>query len=256
MNRDDAVAVGDAQATLRRLDIDEVLKPPQRVDHRVAHEVHELGGYAFPSQMPHGFRAGHEVHVGQGIRHDAVDLLRHRAVEAPEARLDVGNGDVQLRGANGSGQSRVDVAIHDDTGGTPAFEELLESYQQGRRLCPVRAGADPKILLWFGKPELVEENVRHRGVVVLARVDEDRTLPHSLQRANHRRSLHEIGPSANDVDVIAWHRHILPCEMVSPPREQSPAAGGRRRHLALPPRTPRSLVALAPGLPIGSAPNT
>ena len=100
MHRDQRIAPGlEFQARQRiRLAPGHRPIPEHRIQHHVTHPVHlridPLGG-----QPPHGGLAGAEVDVGQAIGHQPVDLLRHTAVIAPLAGLDVGGRDAQLGGS-------------------------------------------------------------------------------------------------------------------------------------------------------------
>ena len=62
-------------------------------------------------------------------------------------------------------------------------------------------GADLQQVLGLPDPELLEEHVRHRPVVVLAGVDHDvRIGPEPVARGrDHRGHLHEVGAGADDV---------------------------------------------------------
>ena len=55
-------------------------------------------GDSFAPQVLHPARLGHEQPVADRVGEDAVDLLGHGAVEAAQARLDVGHRDAQLDG--------------------------------------------------------------------------------------------------------------------------------------------------------------
>jgi hypothetical protein len=70
---------------------------------------------------------GGEQQVADTVREDAIDLLRHCPVEAPQPRLNVRDLDSQLGGHQGAGDRGVDIAHHDyDVG--PLFQaDGLES---------------------------------------------------------------------------------------------------------------------------------
>ena len=63
--------------------------------------------------------------------------------------------------------------------------------------CVARPDAEVDVRL--GQTEVAEEDVRHRGVVVLAGVDHLLGDAPGGQRPDDRRGLHEIGPRADDV---------------------------------------------------------
>ena len=71
------------------------------------------------------------------------------------------------------------------------------AFDDARRLCAVAAGPYFEIHMGLGNPELLEEDVGHRRIVVLAGVDDAKwNTSIRLQRAYYRRKLHEIRPSA------------------------------------------------------------
>jgi hypothetical protein len=64
----------------------------------------------------------------------------------------------------------------------------------------VRPGADAEEVIRLRKFHILEEDVRHAGVVVLTRVDE--TLLHvgpAVERGHQRRDLNEVGPRPDHV---------------------------------------------------------
>jgi len=68
----------------------------------------------------------------------------------------------------------------------------------GRRLLGVGARPHSQIVLGRRDPQLPEECLGHRVVVVLPGVDHDVPDRRAGQRARHGRELHEIGTRAND----------------------------------------------------------
>ena len=64
----------------------------ERVDHGVPDEVDPLPVDPLMNEVPFRLGRGREQQVAQLIGQDAVDLLRHAAIERPEARFDVRNG--------------------------------------------------------------------------------------------------------------------------------------------------------------------
>ncbi len=61
----------------------------QRVDHQVADEMHPVGRDALACEVVVGAALGRVEQVGDLVGQDAVDLLRHAAVEAAQPGLDV-----------------------------------------------------------------------------------------------------------------------------------------------------------------------
>ena len=86
--------------------------------------------------------------------------------------------------------------------GRSVAQHGLESLEHPRGLLAVAAGADAQHVVGLGHPELLEEHLRHRPVVVLAGVD-DHVSPVGEappQRGDHRRGLDEVRPRADDVE--------------------------------------------------------
>ncbi len=130
------------------------------------------GRNSFARRFSFASSDGREQQVGDGIGHDAIDLLGHGAVEAAQARLDVGDLDAQL-GAT-SVQAMVELTSPTTTtqSGFSSQADRLELDHDVRGLHRVRAGSDPQIDVRRGNAEFPEENVRHLRIVVLAGVDE------------------------------------------------------------------------------------
>ena len=104
---------------------------------------------------------------------EPVDLLRHLPVEAAEAGFDVREGDVELRRRQRGGEGGVRVAVRHDDIGAAAREDLFEAGQHLAGLAPVAPWPHAEIERGGGNRELVEEDVGHVSVVVLAGVDDD-----------------------------------------------------------------------------------
>jgi hypothetical protein len=67
-------------------------------------------------------------------------------------------------------------------------------------LLSVGAGADSEITVRLGQSELLKKNIRHRGVIMLAGVNEGLENSGEGQGTQNGRSLHEVGASAYDVE--------------------------------------------------------
>jgi hypothetical protein len=166
----------------------------QRVDHHVAHEAHPLGGNALAGQVGVPRALAGEQQVADGVGHQPVDLLGHRPVEGAQPRLDVRHRDRQLHRREGAGHRAVDVAHHHHAAGPrrAAQQVLLEGRQHLRGLRAVRARPRVEVHVRRGHPQLAEEHVAHRGVVVLAGVhqhpSEGRPPPRSSRAASARPS--------------------------------------------------------------------
>jgi len=101
----------------------------------------------FARQVIDGGLCGAEEKVGNVVGDDAVDLLRHRAVEAAQAGLDVGEGQVQLGRGERAGQRRVGVAEDDHPVGRLLLEHRLQALQHLSGLASVRPGADAEVVV-------------------------------------------------------------------------------------------------------------
>ena len=201
-----------------------VLERDQGVDHRVADEVHALLGDALGAQVLDRLVAVQEEQLGELVGDDPVDLLRHRAVEAAQAGLDVGDRDAHLRRGQRRRQGRVDVAGDDDQVGPLVGEHRLEPLHRARRLLGVAARADLEHVVGLGHAELLEEHVRHQPVVVLAGVDDGVTGVGQArpQRPDHRRRLDQVRPRADHVED-AHRAHS------TPPSVRNAASNGAQR---------------------------
>ena len=164
--------------------------------------MHALRRDAFGAQVLRRLLAVQEEVSGEAVGDDPVDLLGHRQVERAQAGLDVGDRDAHLHRDQRRRQGRVDVAEDDDQVGPLGDQHRLQPLHRPRRLQGVAAGADLEHVVGRRHAELLEEDLRHRPVVVLAGVDDDvaavrLALAH---RADHRRGLDEVGAGADDVD--------------------------------------------------------
>jgi hypothetical protein len=83
------VAQLEAEGDCRVRVAEALLHRDERVDHRVADEVHPLVGDALGAQVLDRLLAMQEQVLGELVGDDAVDLLGHRAVEGAQARLQV-----------------------------------------------------------------------------------------------------------------------------------------------------------------------
>ena len=167
-----------APARARRVDVLE-----QRVDHRVPDEVHRRRDPLALEVRDRLLRVG-EQDVAEVVGEHAVVLLRHRAVEAAEPRLDVRDGTPSFTAA--SAPASVELT-------SPATTQRSVSRSSSTRSTPTSAFAvcsacvpepTPRNSSGARHPELAEEDVRHRVVVVLPRVQE-----HELQGGVERGQL-------------------------------------------------------------------
>jgi hypothetical protein len=179
-----------------------VFERDQGVDHRVADEVRALLGDPFGAEVAERLLAVHEEVLGEAVGDDPVGLLGHRHVEAAQAGLDVGEGDLHLHRGQGRRQGRVDVAGDDHQVRPLLQQDRLQALHRARGLHRVTGRSDLEHVVGGGHAELLEEDLRHQPVVVLAGVD-DRVAALRQARAqggDHRCRLHEVGPGPDHID--------------------------------------------------------
>lgn len=145
----------------------------QAVDHDIANEMDFCGGNPFLQEVLVGVPAGGEKDVGYRIGGEPVDFFGHGAVAAAQAGFDMGDGDAHFDGHEGTGEGGVDVAHHDQQVWTGLFKEFLESDHGSTRLAAVGVGPDAEKVVGPGHAQILEEDIVHQWVVVLASVDED-----------------------------------------------------------------------------------
>jgi len=173
----------------------------QSVDHEVADEVNLLWRDAFSEQVLPSALLRHEEEVGDGIREQAVDLLRHGAVEASQPGLHVSHRNPKLYGGDGGSRRGVHVAHHEHQIRTDRIQDRFESSHHFGGLNRMRAGADTETEVEWLDIQVPEELLRHASIVMLAGVDEDRDdLGVALHLPDQGGELDEIGPGPDDVD--------------------------------------------------------
>ena len=149
------------------------LERDERVDHRVADERDPLGVDALARQVARAPRASGEQQVRDLVGDDPVDLLGHRAVEAAQAGLDVADaGCSSLAAASAAASVELTSPGTITRSGSLASSTGSMPLHHARRLRRVRAGADAEQVVGLRHAELLEEDLRHRRVVVLPGVDE------------------------------------------------------------------------------------
>jgi len=94
------------------------------------------------------------------------------------------------------------VAGHDHPVRLVVQQHRLEPLHDQGRLLGMRTGADSQVHIRLWQLQLIEEHLRHTGIIVLAGVDEDLFVVAGILRhlADDRRDLHKIGPCAHDVE--------------------------------------------------------
>ena len=166
---------------------------PARVGHDVADDVD-------PAQ--HSFRleralrpvVGAEQEPGEAVGLDPVVLLRHREVATSQPGLDVRERDRRICRGLRAGERRVRVAVDEDDVGRLRGDPLGDRGLHPRRVRGVQIEAIARL----GESELVEEDLRHDVVPVLARVEHDLVDPRFAQCSGERRCLDELRAVADD----------------------------------------------------------
>ena len=82
----------------------------QRIDHDVADKVDASARTPFLEQVLDGVLFGNEEKVGDSIGEDAVDFLRHGAIEATQAGFDMGHGNAEFGSGQRNGYRRIHVS--------------------------------------------------------------------------------------------------------------------------------------------------
>ena len=85
----------------------------QGVDHGIAGEMDALLRSSFRLQVVDAALLCDEEMVGDAVREDAVDLLRHAEVAATEAAFEMPQGDAHLIGHQRTGKGAVHIPGHD-----------------------------------------------------------------------------------------------------------------------------------------------
>ena len=133
---------------------------------------HGIPPNALGGEVVHSDLAGAEKQGGKLVRHDPVDLFGHAAVEAAQARLHVGDGDVEFGRGKRAGQRGVGVAVDQNPVGFFVDEDFLDSGEHLSCLRAVRPGTDGQVVFGLRNFEFPEKDSGHAVVVVLAGVDE------------------------------------------------------------------------------------
>jgi hypothetical protein len=209
------LAARDAGALERRGDREGARLEQQRdVHHHVADEV-DTAGHVLALEVLHRRLGRAQQHVGKVVGHDAVELLRHRAVERAHPGLDVRDRDVRLRGGEAAGERRVRVAVDEHEIRALSLQQRAEGSQHARGLLGVGPAVDAELALGARHAELLDEHGAELVVVVLAGVDEQ-LLVLGPEQARHGGGLDELRPVPDDRDDAQGRR-------VSRRRRRAPA---------------------------------
>ncbi len=110
--------------------------------------------------------------------------------------------NAELRGGQRGGERGVDIAGDNHGAGLKLGEYCLQALQRARGLHGVRAGTDAEQIVGLRQAELLEEDRRHLGVIMLTRVHQNvaQLRRASAHLADDRCHLDEVRPRADDVE--------------------------------------------------------
>ena len=167
---------------------------------------------------------GAEQPGGDMVREHAVLLLRHAHVVGAQTGLHVGHGDVQLAGGQRAGQRGVRVAVHQKDIRLFALDDLLHADQHFACLPAVRAGAHAELIGGAGNAQLLEENIGHILIIVLAGVH-DELLAQRLEGSADDGSLDKLRACAHNCENLQASSPFFS----GPSRRRSTCRAWRRR---------------------------
>src|SRR6476646_916281 len=128
---------------------------------------------ALTHQVRLGLWAVSQAAVRDLIDEDAIHLLRHTAIEAPEARFEMGDEDPEFRRREPGSERRIDVTGDDHEHRALLKQDLLDALKCASRLPAMRPRSNAEQVVGPGQAEILKEEVGHFGVVVLAGMDDD-----------------------------------------------------------------------------------
>ncbi len=165
----------------------------RRVRHHVAHDVDPTED-AFVLERSLGAVVRAEEEPGEAVGLDAVALLRHREVAAPQPCLDMCQWNRRVRGRMCSRERRVRVPVDEHEVGFLRADVLRD-----RRLHRVDARrVEVEAVAGLRQAELVEEHLRHDVVPVLTRVEDDLVHAGGEQRTGEWGGLDELRAVPDD----------------------------------------------------------
>lgn len=125
---------------------------------------------ALSSEVLDGRVGRGEEYCREPVADDAVHLLGHRHVERAQAGLDVVHRHVEFAGGHGAGERRVGVAVEYHAVEMLRQQHILDAGDHLGGLLAVPPRPHVQVVIRVRDAELVEEHLRHVGVVVLPRV--------------------------------------------------------------------------------------
>ena len=117
----------------------------QRVDHDIAHEMNPFHGDAFSAQILGRGTLGRVQRVADLVGEQAIDFLRHQAIEAAQSRFNMHDGNRLLHRYQAARQRRIHVPDHDHAARLRRVDDRLESLHDLRRLLGMGSRADVEI---------------------------------------------------------------------------------------------------------------
>ena len=109
------------------------------------------------------------------------------------------HGNTKLYRSERAGDGTVHIAEHYSARWPPLHQVRFVPFEDPGRLRAVGARADVEVYFRRGNPQIAKEDVRHRRVVMLSRVNDAwRDGRIGPQPADDRRELHEVWAGASD----------------------------------------------------------
>lgn len=143
------------------------------VIHDIPHLLDLGARQALPCQVARRRGGGGEQQVGGMVGQHPVDFLGHPPIEGAQARFHVRQGDMQFDRRQGAGEGGVGIAMDQDPVRPFVQEARLDGLQHAPGHGAVVEAGDAQVVSRLGDVELLEEDVRHVGIEVLAGVDDD-----------------------------------------------------------------------------------
>ena len=171
----------------------------QCVDHAVPDKMDLACRNTFAVQVLVAAGLRREKQIREVVGHDPVDFLGHRPVARAQAGLDVSHRNAALRRHQRTRDGGVHIARDHDEIGATLFADLVKTHHDLSCLPRLVVGADLEVNIGQGHAELIEEDLRHRAIIMLAGMHQQMWHIPCGQRLDERRHLHEIRPRPHDV---------------------------------------------------------
>jgi hypothetical protein len=121
-----------------------------------------------------------------------VDLFRHPAVEAPQARFDVPHPHVEFRCRESPGHDGIRVPLHQNDVGRLFQEDVFDSGHNLRRLAGMGPGTHVEAVVRIREFKLLEEEPVHLIGVVLPRMKDKVVNPSAFALPDDGRHLDDL----------------------------------------------------------------